>query len=254
MEAAPIWLNYLLIALIVGVSAFTQAVVGVGVVLIAMPLVTLLIDVRLAVPLINLLALTLNLYLIWHLRAGLRADQLVPMLLASIPGVALGTWVLLVLPASVLEFFLGGTLLGYGIYSLLAHKGAAQQELGKVWTYLTGLAGGILGGAIAVSGPPLILYVTHQPWSKDRIKATLIGFFTGSTLIIAIAHFANGLIHTTVWNYYLSTLPTLVLGMLLGLRVYHYVSEQRYRTLLKWVVLLLGVLLLGKVLPAWFGL
>lgn len=251
MATDPIWLSYLLIALIVGVSAFTQAVVGVGVILIAMPLATLLLDVRLAVPLINLLALTLNLYLIWHLRANLRAEQLVPMLLAAIPGVALGTWLLLVLPASVLEFILGVMLLGYGIYSLLAHKGAAQQELGKFWTYSTGLVGGILGGAIAVSGPPLILYVTHQPWPKDRIKATMIGFFTGSCLLIASAHFANGLVTPTVWSYYLTTLPTLVLGMLVGLRVYRHVSEERYRTLLKWVVLLLGVVLLGKVLPAW---
>lgn len=253
METSPIWLSYLLIALIIGVSSFTQAVVGVGVVLIAMPLVTLLIDVRLAVPLINLLALTLNLYLIWHLRAELRAGQLIPMLLASIPGIALGTWMLMVMPASALEFFLGVTLLGYGIYSLLSHKGEVTQELGKAWTYVTGLAGGILGGAIAVSGPPLILYVTHQPWSKDRIKATLIGFFTGSTLIIAIAQFANGLVNAAVWSYYLSSLPTLLLGMVLGLRAYHHVSEQRYRILLKWVVLLLGILLLGKVLPGWFG-
>ncbi len=56
-----------------------------------------------------------------------------------------------------------------------------------------GFLAGCLGGALGAAGPPVIVYTSLQPWAKDKIKATLQGFFTASGLVVVFLHALNGL-------------------------------------------------------------
>lgn len=234
----------ILLSCIAGFGSFTQGLAGVGVVLIALPLMTLVLDVKTVIVLVNLLALSINIVLGAQLFKHMRARHLTPMLLGAVPGIPMGVQVLKAVSAETLQILLGLVLLGYAGYALSGRL--VQRETRTVWAYVAGFFGGCLGGAITASGPPIIVYTAMQPWSKDRLKATMIGFFLATTVVITIMHAASGLITPAVLSGYGAAFPGLALGLWGGMRCYGRISDTLYRRIIVYLLLMLGVMLLVR--------
>lgn len=234
----------LLLSCIAGFGSFTQGLAGVGVVLVALPLMALVLDIKTVIVLVNLLALSINIVLGAQLFKHMRARILVPMLIGAAPGIPAGVLVLKAVSAETLQIMLGLVLLGYCAYALSGRL--VQRETGAVWAYVAGFFGGCLGGAITASGPPIIIYTAMQPWTKDRLKATMIGFFLVTTIVIAAMHAVTGMITPAVLSGYCGAFPGLALGLWGGMRCYGRVGEVLYRRIIVYLLLVLGVVLLAK--------
>ncbi|GAB7080615.1 sulfite exporter TauE/SafE family protein [Megalodesulfovibrio paquesii] len=234
----------ILLSAIAGFGSFTQGLAGVGVVLIALPLMTLLLDIKIVIVLVNLLALTINIVLGAQLFKHMRGNSLVPMLVGAAPGIPAGVLVLRAVSAETLQILLGVVLLAYCGYALSGRL--IQRDTRTVWAYVAGFLGGCLGGAITASGPPIIIYTAMQPWTKDRIKATMIGFFLITTIGVTCMHLATGMITPAVLSGYAAAFPGLALGLWGGMRCYGRISETVYRRIIVYLLLILGVMLLVK--------
>lgn len=237
-------LDAILLSCIAGFGAFTQGLAGVGVVLIALPLMALFMDVKTVIVMANLLALTINIVLGAQLYKHVRRKDVLPLLIGSAPGIPLGILTLKAVSAEALQVLLGILLLGYSVYALSGRL--KQRETPPASGYAAGLFGGILGGAITASGPPIIIYTALQPWPKDRMKATLIWFFLITTIGIAGMHAATGLITSAVLQGYGAALPGLLLGLWGGMRCYGRIGEAFYRRVIVYLLMALGALLLAK--------
>ncbi|AGW13591.1 sulfite exporter TauE/SafE family protein [Megalodesulfovibrio gigas] len=234
----------ILLSCIAGFGSFTQGLAGVGVVLVALPLMALILDVKTVIVLVNLLALSINIVLGVHLFKHMRARHLIPLLVGAVPGIPAGVLVLKAVSPEVLQILLGLVLLGYAGYALSGLL--SQRETRMAWAYVAGFLGGCLGGAITASGPPIIIYTALQPWTKDRIKATMIGFFLITTIAITAMHAATGMITPAVLSGYCSALPGLALGLWGGMRCYGRISDTVYRRIITYLLLILGIILLVK--------
>ena len=102
------------------------------------------------------------------------------------------------------------------------------------------------GGAYCAVTPPIIIYTALQPWTKDRIKATMIGFFLATTILVAAMHLAMGMITPAVLAGYGAAFPGLALGLWAGMRCYGHVGDALYRRIIALLLLFLGLALLAK--------
>jgi hypothetical protein len=122
------------------------------------------------------------------------------------------------------------------------------REIKTTGASTAGFLAGCLGGALGASGPPVIVYTSLQPWTKDTIKATLQGFYTASGLVVVLLHALNGLTTIPVLWYCLISMPALILGTYLGSFFYGRICDQTYRKIMLILLALLGVFLIYGVL------
>lgn len=237
-----------LVALVVLVAAFIQGTVGFGFAFFALPILAWIIDFRLAVVSLVLLAQGLNLIILWQ--HGFRADwkSVVPLTVATLPGIPVGVWLLTALPVAWLQGALGALLVLYSLYQWLARP--VPRVVGPLWMAGAGFMAGCLGGALNSQGPPILVYVSLQPWDKDRVKATLVGFFFTTGLFVALAQAWRGLVTPEVARMTLICAPFMVAGVLAGRRLYLRLGEGGYRSLFTGLIFALGLMMLVRSLGA----
>lgn len=234
------------LCLVAFLAGLTQGLSGFGSVLVALPLLVLFLDLRTAVPLVGLWGMTINLLLLVGLWRQIRLARILPLTLAALPGIPLGVFLLKRLPVHYLELALGSVLICFTAYFIWI-KGRTQA-LGRGWKYLAGFASGCLGGSLAASGPPVIIYTALQPWPKDDLKATLTGYFSLSGLLILVVQAWENLFTPQVLRYGLLSIPFIFLGVAAGLWFYQRLDTSRYRQVVVAFITALGLLTLGKAL------
>jgi uncharacterized membrane protein YfcA len=167
--------EYFYLCLIIGFAGFTQGFSGFGAVIVSLPCLSLFIPIKTVVPLVNLMSCVMNLILVIQLRRHLQWPKILPLLLGSLPGIPLGVYYLKHVAPWMLELLLGAVLISFPFYS--RYTNPDKRRLQPIWAYLAGFGSGCLGGSLGTNGPPIIIYAALQPWDKDELKATLVGFF-----------------------------------------------------------------------------
>jgi len=235
---------YVWICLILFLAGFTHGVSGFGSVMLSIPLLAMVLDIKTVIPLANLVAVTLTVTVFVQLRHQFVWKKLGPLIYGAIPGIALGVFFLKRLDKGTIHWLLGVLLIVFAGYSLLFRP--SRKEFPKKWAYGFGFLSGCLGGAFSASGPPVIVYTSLQKWSKDQIKVTLQGFFFLSGVLIGVSQALSGITTFKVLHFYVSGLPALLLGAGLGSFFYGFINEESYRRLIIFLLACLGVLMIYR--------
>lgn len=221
-----------------------QGLTGFGSLLLCLPLASLVMPIREAIPFVTLYAMTLNLLNCVILRRELRIRRLAVPLLATLPGIPLGILALKVTPAWALILLVGIMLTPFAMYSLMVTP--VKRQLGWGWAMPVGLSAGFLGGATGACGPPFIVYVSMQPWPRDEIKGSLAAFFMICGLVILAGQEASGLITEPVLSLYATSVPGLLLGLALGTMAYNRLGERGYHRAMNLLLLAMGLFMVGR--------
>lgn len=234
----------ILIQSIILIAGFVQGLTGFGSVLISLPLLALILDIKEVIPLVSLFALCINITLVMQLREHLQWQRLLVLLGTTLPGLPLGVYLLKHVSPGILTLVLGIITTLFCLQQLLTRM--QPRELGNTWGGLAGFLAGILGGSIGANGPPVILYCTIQPWNKHETKACLAGYFLIAGIGVSTSHALGGMITKPVINVFFQGLPILALGIFSGTMAYRKISGRDYRTMAMILVLLLGMLMLWR--------
>ena len=234
-------LTFILISIIFLAAGFIQGLSGFGSALLAMPLLTMSIDVKLAVPLCMLNSLIITSYLSFQLRKYIEKKKVLPLLIGSLPGTFLGVYFLKNMDSEIIKLLLGILIISYSIYSLALSP--APKKFHNAWSYLAGFCTGFIGSAFSAGGPPAIIYTTLTGWSKDHIKATLSGFFFASSIITVIVYAVNGLTTVKVVEYFSASALFVIIGVTLGSRLYDRIDRRVYIRSILVVLIMLGILM-----------
>ena len=100
-------LTLMLVCLIFLLAGFIQGLSGFGSALLAMPLLTIFIDVKIAVPLCILNSLLMTSYLVFELKDYMERKKIFPLLLGSIPGIYIGVNFLINAEPYLIKILLG---------------------------------------------------------------------------------------------------------------------------------------------------
>lgn len=236
--------TYLWVCIIVFFAAFTQGLSGFGSVLLALPLLAIFLDIKTVIPLAALYGVTITILLLVQLRRHLDVRRVSPLILGAALGIPIGVFLLKRLNRDVILWSLGVFLIAYSLYGLFLTS--SRRGIGERWAYFFGFLGGCLGGAFGPSGPAVIVYTSLQAWSKDKIKATLQGFFVISGLMIVSGHAISGVTTSAVLRFYGVSLPTLILGTYVGSYCYGMIGEQWYRRVMFILLAFLGAFMIQR--------
>ena len=196
----------------------------------------------------------MNASLTWKLRRHLTVSRLAPLILGSLVGVPIGVTLFVYLNPDWLTAGLGVALIVVTLQqTLFAPKTARTTSTSPVWGSIAGLGSGILGGAFNTGGPPALMYVGVQRWSKEHTVATLQGFFL-TTCVLQISLFiAQGTIGLTQTKSALFLLPAAMVGVICGQWLYSRINQERFRSLLIGGIGILGCILLFRGVRALLG-
>lgn len=232
------------VLVVVFLATFARSAVGFGNALVGMPLLTLLLGIRTATPLMGLLAVAMSLVILWDSWREMDLDAAWRLVLASFVGMPLGIWALKHLPAAIVTGGLGVLLAGFGLYALTR---PVLPPLKKPhWVYVCGGVAGALGAAYNTNGPPVVVYGALRRWPATRFRATLQGFFLPSSFAISLSHGLGGLWDRQVLVLFGLSLLPMLLAVVAGGWVNRQIAPERFTRLLYGILIGLGCLLVGQ--------
>lgn len=235
----PVIIN---ICIILFIAGWVQGVSGFGSALIAIPLLTLIIDIKTAVPLCSLASTVIATYMTLQLRQSFDLKKIGPLCVGSVPGIAVGVTLLKTVPSHIIQTLMGIFLIGYGVYNLFCT--IPSRRLHHWWGYVAGFLTGAIGAALSAGGPPTIIYTTLNNWTKDEIKATLSGFFCFSSYIVITAHLISGVTTLTVFKTFLVSGPFILLGTALGTYCYRFFKKDLYLKVVFACLIVMGIMMI----------
>ena len=143
-------------------GAVVKGATGMGLPLVALPVLTAVFGLQHAVGLMTIPLIVTNVWQVWRFRAEARAPRLVFMprfLLGGVVGIVIGTWALTTFPERLLVLALGIILLSYVALRLAAPHWSLSLRLAQRLGPLAGIGGGTLQGATGISAPIGVTFI-----------------------------------------------------------------------------------------------
>jgi uncharacterized membrane protein YfcA len=227
------------------VAGVVKGVVGIGIPMVSIALLSLAISVPQAVSLLPVPILVANTWQAFRggrFKSSLRRFR--PLIVALAFGMVIGALLLKHVDDRVLQAVIGIAVMLFSITSLntpeLRVPARAERWLGAV----AGAGGGVLGGMSSLFGPPILMFLVSLHLSKDEFVA-VIGtvYLLGGVFLLAALAGVRVMGPNEVALSALAT-PPLLAGMALGQWLRSKISQEVFRTGLLVTVLLIGASLL----------
>ena len=237
------------VAAVLLLAAFVKGTSGMGFPLIATPMVALLLDIRTAVVILIIPNLLMDATQIFRGSLSLEIFRRFKwLLLWTILGVFLGTKVLVMLPARILNLTLGGTVLAFVGWSMLRVEFRISPRLEKILSPAVGIVGGFLNGMTNAAGPVPAIYLYSLRLSKVEFIKSIATIFIVTKL--------SQLAAVSTWNLFdratleLSLAVTLFVlaGFYLGLKAQDRVNQETFSRGLLAILFVIGVVLIWRAL------
>ncbi len=228
-------------------AGVVKGVVGIGIPMVSIALLSLAISVPQAVTLLPVPILVAN---TWQAFRGGRFKSSVsrfrPLIVALGFGMIIGALLLKHVDDRVLQGIIGVAVMVFSITSMstpeLRLPSRAEGWVGAV----TGALGGVLGGMSSLFGPPILMFLTSLHLPKDEFVAVVgtVYLLGGVFLLAALA----GVRVMGPEELALSALatPPLLAGMVVGQWLRDRISQETFRQGLLITVMLIGASLLVR--------
>lgn len=186
-----------LVAVLIAVSigALVKSVTGMGLPLVAIPVMAPLVGIEDAVVIMSFPNLLANAYLVWRHRAGrAEAPPLGRFLVAGIVGTVAGVLLLSLLSEDVLGAALAVAVFAYIGWRVRWPEARMSPQLAQRIAPAAGSVAGVFQGAIGVSGPMVVSYVhaLRPPRSGHLFSVTTLFLVINSTQFVGLV--ATGLL------------------------------------------------------------
>ncbi len=232
----------IIILCIVFISTLTRSTFGFGDALIAMPLLALFIDIKIATPLIALIAFFIAISILIKNWKKVEFKSAWRLILASLFGIPIGLWFLDDINEDIIKFVLGIIVLFFAIYSLLKPK--LHKLKGEKYSWIFGFIAGVLGGAYNTNGPPIVIYSSLKKWNPQNFRATLQGYFFITGIMVVAGHGIAGNYTDKVLRYFAYCLPVVILAVILGARINKKIPVERFHKYIYIILVILGIMLI----------
>lgn len=225
------------------VGSVMKGLIGVGLPLIAIPVLAGFLGVERAVVIMAVPTLVTNSWMLWEHRsyAG-QTRNLTALVLGGIPGVALGVWGLTFLDDRVLALVLAGLIVVYLLVSFARPQLAIPAAISRVASGPVGLVAGVLHGATGISGPLVATYAHGLRLEPRAFVLTVTVQFQVYAAAQVLGLFLAGLYDRGRLLESLLALLPVVVGMPIGMRLSYRLPRRVFERL----VMLALALMAGK--------
>jgi len=226
MHVTPSALVLILITLL---AATVNGALGYGFSSITVPVALLFYTNRVLNPVLVWIEVVLNAYVLWVNRASVPHvwRRVVPIIFGLAPGVVLGTALVHRLQPGWLKLATFVVLLPLILLQAAGVRRPvkAERPIGLAF----GAALGVLYSVTTISGPPLALMLSNQGFTKRDFRAGLGLVRLAESTFTATAYYFAGMFATESVGLFPYIVPSLVVGIPLGVRIIRHVRPETFR-------------------------
>jgi uncharacterized protein len=219
--------RFIAAAAIAALSGLVRGFSGFGSALIYVPLTAAVYDPRVAAASFLLIDFATGLAFAFGVWRQAQWRDILPMVSAALVAAQLGTLILQYADPVLLRW--GIALFIALLLPILMSGWRYHGRPLLIVTIAVGLLGGTLGGAIQISGPPVILYWLGSMHEPAVLRAKFISYFAIFAAGSVVTYIAHGLLTPQVIALALMAGPLHIFSMWLGGRVFHLAAERTYR-------------------------
>jgi len=208
---------------IVFLAYLVRGVCGFGSGLIAIPILSLMFPLKVAVPLVVMLDYLASAGQGVSLRQSIQWDEIGRLIVPALIGVSAGLLIFHKVDPGLLTRFLGGFVFLYALYALW---GPEMPRVSSWWAVPAAVSGGAVGTLFGTGGPFYVTYLKARQHDKTVFRATFACIF-----ILDGAARVTGYVGTAVVDIQLlvllaMSLPVMILGMYLGGKIHTSLSTE----------------------------
>lgn len=240
----------LLVGATLFVAGLVKGVVGMGLPLVGLAVLTATLGLQPAMALMLVPAFVSN---VWQGAVGGALTTILrrfwPMLLAAVAGVWLGVAILARADPALMSALLGLVISAYAAWGLLVRR--VPRPGGERWLKpMIGGVNGVITGMTGVYVFPSVPYMQALGVARDTLVQAMGVMFTVCTLALAAALASNALIPDEAGLLSVAAVAPTLAGMAVGQRLRRRLSETAFRRLLLLALLAIGSYLLIEWLVA----
>ena len=217
----------ILVWLAVLLAAVLRAFTGFGFGLAAVPVFSLFMPPTQAVVLSSSLTLAISLVSLRTYWGVYPARSLSPMLIAALAGTAVGVVLLSKLDVRQFQLLVGLAVIATCL--LLTRYQPGRRRVGAGTSGAVGLFSGLLNGAFAIPGPPVVIYAMATESDPARSRSLLITFFLFSAAMALVFYAVAGFVTPAVPWLFALALPAILIGDRLGYVLFKRFAGKVYR-------------------------
>jgi len=215
---------------------------GFGSSLIMVPLMLLFLDIKFVVPVTLILNLISCISIAITSRSFIKKSYLLPLIIGGLIGAILGTYFLATIENIILKKVYGLIIILFALNTLFPK--IKLKSPSKLYGVLSGLISGVFGAVYQSGAPAPVIYLTHQIKKKQVFRATLISFWVVLNLWVLFLFLYSGLINSSVVNFAVYLLPTLILGTIVGSKLHIKIDENLFKKTIGIILVFTGILLI----------
>jgi len=235
-----------LVALAVVIAAaagVVRGITGFGGAMVMTPPLALLFGPLLTVPVVLLLEALAAAPMLVQTRRLVRWRVIGPICVIACVTVPLGGYVLVTADPQMLRRAIAAIVIVFSLLLLQGWRYPGSQRLGT--SVGLGAVSGVMLGATSIGAPPVILYLLSGPDPVDTTRANLTLYVVVISLAGLIMLWVGSVLDLAAAWVALLLAPGYYGGLLIGVRLYPYFSDTRFRqfTLLLLIAVSSGILL-----------
>jgi uncharacterized membrane protein YfcA len=201
-------------------GGFTKGIAGLGLPMIAIPLLAFAVKLPTAVALLVLPTVVSNLFQAFQRGAFLPVVQRFwTLLIVFVPAIALGAELLVSVDERILYVVLGIAILAITVLIRLAPRFAISRATERWLSPFAGALAGLLGGASSLFGPVIMIYLLTLRMEKREYIATVSLLYCTGAASFGIALTAVGGFGRQQALYSALALAPVFAGMLIGQKI-----------------------------------
>ncbi len=238
-------LSYILFFIILFLACIVSGLVGFGSNILALPFLSLFLDVKTIVPVLVLTVFCNGLPRLLTQYRYINLKVYGTMLPLAIIGGIIGVQMTTVLPEGIMKLLLSFLML------LIAIKGLWEQYSGwkpnareKLHPLLHSIPiiGGMMQGAFACGGPLFNIYILLNLQEKEYIRATQFAIGSTSSCFIFLQYLAAGAYHGATLHFTLLLFPAVLLAYIVSERIFKRIDGKQFLRRVYIVLFLAGLM------------
>ena len=238
------FLFLIIVAILIG--GIIKGTLGVGLPMIAVPLIAFVLPPTTAMILLCFPILCANL-LQMKIHKGVGSYRFFPMLVMLILGLIISGRLILEIDLNTISIIIAVSIITAAVVNLFGLKlKKIDSSHEKSFTMTLGFFSGILGGFSMLFGPPILAYLISMDLEKEFFIRTIstIYFIGGVTFYGSLLYHGLGAIDDLYLSAFL-VLPTIV-GQFIGTKIRSKLSNEIFKKLILVILIVVGISLLLK--------
>ncbi|WP_374381576.1 sulfite exporter TauE/SafE family protein [Dongia sp.] len=217
---------------------------GFGFALAAVPVITLFVEPAAVIPAIPIVAMVAGAEQLRRAWRTANWHAIGRLLVGATLGAPFGTVALTYLPANIMRALIGLVLL---LAVLALWRGYRFKQRPPTGAQIgIGLASGILNGATAMGGPPVILFFLASPEGVAIGRASLLVYFFFISAWSIVTQSVMGLVDPKTVVLALLMIPVMAVGNLIGDRLFNRTKAATYQRVALGFLMLIAILAIAR--------